>query len=581
MKVRRVAGWVALAATISGAVYDPHAYAAEPKRALALLAGCALSAMMLQRKRPGRGTQLPRSIALSAAALFVLVSCVSLAWGRAPGALDLATWLGGAGFAVFAARAQRVSAVAMARLAGLWLGATVSVVAIVSAVAGARGFLLHAGQGNPNWLGLLLAATLPLALDTCILHVQRGHARTRRFAMSLAFTAPQAVALYLAHSRVAWGAAAVSILFVLAARVRARRRALLTGAAVAVIAALALRGGVAGAVERDAMTNDVPASQSLHGRVWIWKSSAVAAKDALPFGVGLGGFGHAFHDAQGRELSRMTPSAAARTYENATTAHQEYLQIAAESGLLAVLAFACALGFGAIAHARRGFHGGAGALLACAITSLGDSPFRQPAVVIVCALSLGACRALHRARRKSAGPRLGTLRTALVLGLLVASGWALLGSVRSWLSTRMYLASFSLAPDARARMLDRSARLSPRSGEPRFEKGLLLLQAGEPAAALEALDAAEERIADPGILAAKGEAYLALGDTVACERAYRSALTWNPGSLRARVGLAEALRQEGRLDDAEAEATLAKKLSPGAAQVRELIDSIREARSDE
>lgn len=328
------------------------------------------------------------------------------------------------------------------------------------------------------------------------------------------------------------------------------------------------------------MANDVPASQSLHGRVWIWRSSAIAAKDAMPFGVGLGGFGHAFHDAQGRELSRMTPSAAARTYENATTAHQEYLQIAAESGLLAVVAFACALGFGVIANARRGFHGGAGALLACAITSLGDSPFRQPAVVIICALALGACRAVRHARPRSVPPQ-RALRAALVVGLLVASGWALLGSVRSWLSTRMYITSFSLAPDARLRMLDRSARLSPGSGEPLFEKGLLLQAAGDPSAALRALSAAEARIADPGILAAKGEAFLAVGDGVGCERAYRSLLTWNPGSLRARVGLAEALRREGRLDDAEAEATIAKKLSPGAAQVRELIDTIREARSDE
>ena len=592
MKRRRVAGWVALAATIAGAAYDPHATAAEPKRVLALVVGCALSALLLQRTatvstaaasragRRGRSRASRTSVTLSAAAVFLVVSGVSLAWGRAPGALDLGTWIGAAGFAVFGAHERRLSAVAAARLSGLWLGCTVSVVALASAAAGARAFHLHAGQGNPNWLGLLVAATLPLALDTCILHVMRGHIRTRRFAVTLACTAPQAAALYLAHSRVAWVAAGVSVLLLLALSMRAKKRSLAVVAAVAVLTALALRGGEAGAEERDAMTGDVAASQSLHGRVWIWKASAQAAKDAMPFGVGLGGFGHAFHDAQGRVLSQLAPGAAARTYENATTAHQEYLQIAGESGIVAAAAFAFALVVGVLANARRGFHGGAATLSACAISSLGDSPFRQPAIVIVCALSLGACRAL-RDRPPRRRPAAGGMQNALLAGLLLASGWALVAGTRSWLSTRVYLASFSMAPDARVRALDRSARLSPLSAEPRFERGLVLVQAGEPAAAIAALDTAGELVADPGIFAAKGQAYLALGDLAAGERAYRSALSWSPGSVRARVGLAEVRRRQGRLDEAEAEATVARKLSPGNAQVRELIDTIREARSDE
>jgi tetratricopeptide (TPR) repeat protein len=356
-------------------------------------------------------------------------------------------------------------------------------------------------------------------------------------------------------------------------RERARRLAAVSAIALALVSALTLAGGAARGEEREG--GDVPAARSLHGRAWIWRSSAVAARDALPVGSGLGTFARSYHDAQGRALSRLAPSVAARTYENATTAHQEYLQIATESGPLAAAAFALALALGALAHARSRFWGGAGALVACAVTSLGDSPFRQPAVVLLAALVLGACRARDSDTKTKRAQRSGTLARLSALALVLLAAWALEVSVRAWLST------FDAPPDARLRLLLRSARVSESNGEPRLELGLLHLAAGEPHAALADLAAADARLADPGIRAARGQAFLVLGDAIAAERSYRAALSWNPGSVRARVGLAESLVRQERLDEAEAEARIARKLSPGSAQVRELSDAIHEGMSDE
>jgi hypothetical protein len=47
------------------------------------------------------------------------------------------------------------------------------------------------------------------------------------------------------------------------------------------------------------------------------------------------------------------------------------------------------------------------------------------------------------------------------------------------------------------------------------------------------------------------------------------------------VGLAEALRQEGRFDEAEDAAKLAHKVSPGHPRVRDLLDAIHEGKADE
>ena len=495
-------------------------------------------------------------------------------------------------------------AASSARASAVCVGGALALVTLVSAALGARGFSLHAGQGNPNWLGLVFAVSLPLMFDACIMHWKARAVRSARGAATFLLTASAIAALYLSHSRVSWVATGVAAAFVIVGSHSARRaprnpRVLrYLGAALTVTFALVFSAG-ARATERDALSDDVPAARSLAGRTFIWQSSMRAAKDALPFGAGLGNFGFAFHDAQSHALLAMSEGAAARAYENATTAHEEYLQTATESGPLATLALLLALALGVLAHARARFFGGAGALIGCAVASLGDSPIRQPAVVLVVALVLGATRSPAPALRAPARAFRAPARAfraparafraidtraivhrALFLALLFASAVLLAASTRAWLSTRMDLASFDGDPAQRLALCTKSMRIDPANAEAIFERGLLLSEAGDARAALTDFDEASTRLADPAIFVAKGEAHLQLDELPAAATSYRTALGWNPGSLRARVGLAETRRREGRLDDAEAAAAIAHAISPGDARVRELLDAIHEQRAD-
>lgn len=572
----RAPTWLALGVTACGLAWDPGAYAAHPKRALAALLGCACVTTALVTARRRSDARRRVSPALLAAGVFVALTTLSLAWGRPAGALDAATFVAGTGVVVLALRMRRAAAVAAARLSSLWLGGATGAVCVASALHGARGFALHAGQGNPNWLGLLLAVTIPLCADTCILHIRRRRLATRDLGLTLAGLVMQVPALYLSHSRVAWVACAVAVALVLAGTLRGwRRRVTQVSVGVALLLCLCT-GGVAGAEEHDSFSDDVPAARSLHGRVGIWKIGAAAARGAGPFGTGLGTFERAFHEAQGRALSQLTPNVAARAYENATTAHQEYLQAAIESGPLAALALLATWVLGIAGAVRAKFLGGAGALCACAIASLGDSPLRQPAIVLLVAVVLGTLRGARTKHVANA-----VVRKLVIVSLLVLSAWSLMQSTRAWLGARAYLASFAADPDSRLRLLGKSARLYPSSGDAQFERALVLLSLGEPRAALADLDTASELMTDPGIFCARGEAHLALDEASAAESDYRAALALGPGSLRARVGLASAQHRQGKEAEAETNAKIAKKLSPGNPQVRELLDAIHESQSDE
>src|SRR6185295_10929928 len=97
-----------------------------------------------------------------------------------------------------------------------------------------------------------------------------------------------------------------------------------------------------------------PALRSLAGRFWIWRVAARAATGALPWGDGLGSFPRLFLDRQGDALAGLQPAEAARRFVNATTAHDDWLELTAELGLPGLLLFASTIGAGVIACRRAG-----------------------------------------------------------------------------------------------------------------------------------------------------------------------------------------------------------------------------------
>jgi tetratricopeptide (TPR) repeat protein len=453
-------------------------------------------------------------------------------------------------------------------MAALGIGGFSAAFALICRAQGGSGMGLHGGQGNPNWLGLLLAMTLPLSVDAALAAGRAARSRGAVRALTWAACAVQLPALYLSHSRVAWLALGVAsvLSLILFARARLRRRAvllLLALAAIGVVAALAVRA-----------RSDVPLGQALSGRVWIWQHSARAARDALPFGVGLGRFAHAYLDAQGEALMELSPPRAARRFINATTAHNEYLQAALESGPIAAFLLGAALLLAARAHARWCWPAAAAALGVCALTSFADSPLRQPAIAILVGLLLGVNRGATLRQRRRLLPTLFALATLGLLALLTRD------ALRGWLGTRERTIALDGDPLVRTSRLAKSARLDPASGETALALGLTQLDSGDARVARDTLERADVLFADTATRVALGRAELALSREGSAARAFERALAWNSGSFRARLGLAETHFRRGRLDDAEREATTARLLLPGDPRGRELLDAIREAKMD-
>ena len=255
---------------------------------------------------------------------FVALSALSLAWHGTPGGRDLATSVGAGALLAAACLRPRHEIAACARLVAVLVGGGAALGAVAQALAGARGLAIHGGQGNPNWLGLLLAVSLPLSVSFAL--------RRPRRPIALASVLLQLSALVLAQSRTAWIALAAAGVVTLVAHPAASR----TGRWLAIGGAMVLLAAVASMVHAGA-------ASSLAGRAWIWRLAARAAMDSFPFGAGVGAFPALFLEQQGQALAALPAGEAARRFVNATTAHSDWLETAVETGLPGVIALGGAL----------------------------------------------------------------------------------------------------------------------------------------------------------------------------------------------------------------------------------------------
>ena len=533
-----------VAAALAGLAWDPAAPAADPKRALVLLVAAAAIA----------STRRARAVEVAPAGLlfvaFVALSALSLCWGAGGGGRDLAT-LGGAALLLAAASSRPRDEVAgIARTAASLLGGGAALWALAEAVAGARGLAVHGGQGNPNWLGLLLAATLPLSLSA-LFRAERGSRGERLLAL---LALPQIPALLLAQSRTAWIALAVAATATLADRRAPLKRsvgvALATSGAVAIALVLFVHAG---------------AARSLDGRIWIWRLAARTAAGAFPWGAGLGAFPRLFLDQQGPALATLPTGEAARRFVYATTAHNDWLEVTTETGLPGLALLAAAIGSGIVACRRAGARAEAATLIAFAISALADSPLRQPAVLVPVALALASApRTLRlsseRPRRIAAVPALGLLAAAALLPIAGAS----------WFGAHLATAARDADPARKLALLTRAAQVDPRSGEIAFALGLAHLERGAPDAALPELERSRPLLPQIATDVAIGNAYLLAGDWGEAAAAYDRALRLDPGSFRARANLVVALRRLGRDGEADRQLRQARRLWPNHPALAEI-----------
>jgi len=567
---KRVHALLVLGVTAATLVYDPLASAAQPKRFVALLLSVAAIAWVLGAwaRQPRNSRKLSLGVSAGAWMLFVAWSMTSILWGK-PVGLDVAmAWMAGAGIvlATGVLSANRVQTTALH--SGWWIGTVSSVAVIAQWLSGVRGIALHGTQGNGNWLGLLLAITLPLSAGFVATGRSKG---AWWWVAGLVGAILQLPALVLAGSRVAWVAAAAAC--ATAMLVALSRRARLSRG----IAAFMLVGAVASLSTESLARSAGPeaeligaeAKESLGGRTWIWRTSMHAARSALPFGTGLGGFGHAYLEAQGQALRQMPVPDASRQFHNATTAHQDWIQALVETGPVGLALLVTCVAAAMVGHLRKRSWAAAGALVAFIACACGDSPLRQPAIVVlVCLLFASA------PRRRWPWPT-----STLSVGLVVTS-LSMAAALAGWMATRWETEAGNALLDTRIALLQRAIRLDGRSGQAELSLGLAKLELAEPKGAIPLLERSRDRLANVGTDIALGNAWLESGDAARAERSYRRALAMHPGSFRGHANLAEALQEQGKLDEAGRQLALAKRLYPGHPKLPEMEERLRRALRD-
>lgn len=560
LRLESVLPW---ALTLACLVYDPRALADAPKRAFALLLSAALLVHLLVR---AERLALPRATLALLGAIALIA--VSAAYGSGARWLVLGNWWSLGGLALALGALDLEAARSVAARSALLVALGTSLLLLGAWLFGARGMQLHAGHGNPNWAGLVLAGAWPLALGDAVF------SQRRRFLVA-GFGALCAAAVALSESRVAWVALALawaSSMLRSQIRWRAAVQALLLGASIALTAvsgrstaSVSVRP-VASAIARPAPELDRSARASLAGRIWIQRVTVKKAIANLPFGTGLGGFFSAFLEQQGRALERLTPRAANQRFSNATTAHDDWLELLLETGL-----FAPSLLLVGLVLAIRGSEAFAAAsLVAVSTCALGDSPFHLPSVCVLVACVFGA---LPRPQR--------TLGARAVLALPTALAALLLGQAfAGWFASRCASAAHSEPPAQRLKLLERASRLQPESSEYALELGLARRDTGDLPGALRSLEQATALGGDVATFVALGNAALE-GDEVARARAaFEGALARNPGSVRAHVGLGETLRRLGNVDEAERHTRIALELRPGDLELRARLDALHAQRMD-
>ncbi len=530
----------AAAVALTALVFDPRATASAPKRIVfAVMAALWLASAIAPLLR-GNRTALPVPLCWWLA--LCGWSCASLAWAQQPDPLRAVLPLATAAVAMVASSWSDDKLRGVAERAALLICGGCGLTAVVQL---ARGAAVVGLAGNSNWLGLAMAAALPLAAGSLLR--LRGLARISAAGAVLLGMA----ALVLSHSRTA--AAAVGLVALL------QMRGALRGLALRGLA-LAGAAGLAAVMWTGAVT-------SLGGRAWIWRACLNAARRDWWTGSGLGDFGAVFLDGQAEALADLPLEQASGQFVLATSAHNDWLQWLCETGVIGALLAAVALATTAW-QLRRSWRAGSACVLAVLVASLGDCTMLRPEVMVLLGLLLATGpRARPRAEDRFA-PAV----------LLVAISLALPNAALDWKAQRHLSRARAAPPAERIAWLRRAAQLAPRNGWVTLELGLAYMTASQPSLARSWLLRSRRQLATIGVDVALGNASMQQGDPAKAAAWYRSALRRHPARVAALVNLGEALRCLGDLDGAARQVQGAAALLPNHPKVRALRDRIRKQR---
>ena len=546
---------------------------------------------------------LPKTVLLATGALAALATRLALPRGGQPwGARSLA-WAGffclltlsyaaspwrAAGFEAYVLTAGFALAGLAASLVLRREGAGTAARAASLAAAAASLWALWQGPGapstlgNPDFLASYLAGCGPLLPALCA-RSKGWRAWAWAAAGALCFAA-----LISSGSRGAWLAAASIWLpsFALTWRGadKPRRKVL---AALAVFCALFLVGSLAVKSQTSVFVRG-RAAAALHtdtkafsGRKLMWKVALEMVKDRPLLGQGPGGYHYRYLDFQARELARPEAARLGRYWTYTHTAHNIYLQLAADAGLLGLAALILIIGFSARGWLAARGSSVPGALLmrdalaAVALAFLVDGALgltlQLPASSFLLALALNSASSADPEPPADPSPSTPFLRWILAVLILAAAIplWRLQAS--DILIGRALKAVQAQEPARAEEALQKAAAAAPMHARARFFQGNVLLMLGRPAEAVEPLSEAMRRSSDPNIPYDLCLAYLGQEDLVSARRWCSSSLKLKPVFPEAFATLGSISRREGQKKEAESWLRRSLETAPGnPAVVREL-----------
>lgn len=202
---------------------------------------------------------------------------------------------------------------------------------------------VYSTSGNPNFLAAYLISVFPLALVG--MFSKAGQDGRWRW-MYVAASAVIGLCLIYTRTKGAWIGAACSILFLLfmmkpalPRRANAASLWLLAGAGfVVILGALFASGTIAWIIEE--MRSLQSSNVTIRGRLFLWQVTLGMIFDHPLMGVGWGNYRSFFQEYQGRFLDRHPDYVTLlQTQGSAESPHNEYLEIAAETGIVGLVLF--------------------------------------------------------------------------------------------------------------------------------------------------------------------------------------------------------------------------------------------------
>jgi O-antigen ligase len=238
---------------------------------------------------------------------------------------------------------------------------------------------MYGSLGNPNFVGAVLAALLPLALVRA--RRQRGRER------SLVVVVLHVAALAATGSRGAWLGAAAG-LAVLAWTWRRPAKHMILWAALLLAA-----GGLA-----IAFGSTRPISTTIRGRLYIWSVAAPHAVDRPLFGYGPGAVAVQYPRWEADRLRQGVDEDVRRYAAPQRHLHNDYLEALIDLGVPGTVAWVCVIavavagGLRARGDSVHDIVGSGAGVAALAVVALVDFPFARPVELFVF-WTLAACTA--------------------------------------------------------------------------------------------------------------------------------------------------------------------------------------------